>query len=87
MKTIHLMLFSGMVALAGCTDGPAKGPGGEGEGGLSVIDWANDMARASRPDTIQDKFAIVIDTDDRHAFDGVIEVARENAAAEAAAGD
>jgi len=91
MKTTCMFMLAGALLMAACThDKPGNGNGegeGEGDGKLSVVDWANEMARAEQPDTIQDKFAIVIDTDDPNAFVDVIEVAKEQAAAAAAAGD
>jgi hypothetical protein len=91
MKITSLLMIASALVIAACTD-HAKGDGGgsgggSGDGTLSVIDWANDMATRAEPDTIQDKFAIVIDTDDPAAFDDVIEVAKQQAAADAAAGD
>jgi hypothetical protein len=89
MKTTVLFMLAGALAVAACThDGkdPATDPEPNPDA-LSVVDWANEMAIATEPDTIQDKFAIVVDTDDLHAFDGVIEIAKQQAAAEAAAGD
>jgi hypothetical protein len=93
MKLHTLMMLASALVIAACTDHPKDGGdgsgsgSGSGDGTLSVIDWANDMATRSEPDTIQDKFAIVIDTDDAAAFDDVIEVAKQQAAADAAAGD
>jgi hypothetical protein len=91
MKTTCLFLLTSALLTTACThDKPDNGNGngsGDGDGKLSVVDWANDMARAEQPDTIQDKFAIVIDTDDPNAFVDVIQVAKDQAAAAAAAGD
>jgi hypothetical protein len=89
MKTLYLFMFASALAMAACThDGnePGTDPG-PGPGTLSVIEWANDMAVATEPDTVKDKLAIVVDTDDPRAFDGVIEIAKAQAAAAAAAGD
>jgi hypothetical protein len=80
MKITRLFMLAGALLLAACTD-----DGGERDDGkISVVDWATEMARASEPDTIQDKFEIVIDTEDPTAFNAVIEIAKEQAAAEAA---
>lgn len=79
MKTTRLFMIASALLIGACSD--------DGNKKLSVVEWATEMARASQPDTIQDKFAIVEDTDDPRAFDGVIEIAKEQAAAEAAAGD
>jgi len=89
MKTTVLFMLASAFAVAACThDGKDSEPEPEPDpDALSVVDWANEMAVATEPDTIQDKFAIVVDTEDLHAFDGVIEVAKQQAAAEAAAGD
>lgn len=78
MTINRLFMFAGALALAACTHDATPGK-------LSVVDWATEMARADQPDTIQDKFDIVTDTDEPTAFDGVIEIAKEQAAA--AAGD
>lgn len=80
MKITALFLLAGALALSACTSD--NGDGNDGK--LSVVDWATEMATAARPDTIQDKFAIVIDTEDRNAFNGVIELAKQQYAAEAA---
>ena len=80
MKTSLLMLASAL-AVAGCSDSPTT-PSADGK--INVVDWATEMARAERPDTIQDKFEIVVDTDDPAAFAGVIDIAKEQAAAAAA---
>jgi hypothetical protein len=85
MKITCLFMLAGALLMTACSSD--KPDSGNGDGTLSVVDWAYDMARAEQPDTIQDKFAIVIDTDDPNAFVDVIEVAKEQAAAEAAAGD
>jgi hypothetical protein len=82
MKTTRLFMLASALALSACTD-DSNGNGGK----VSVVDWATEMARADHPDTIQDKFDIVIDTDEPAAFNGVIEIAKEQAAAIAAAGD
>jgi hypothetical protein len=84
-----MFMLASVLLMTACThDKPDGGDGsGNGDGTLSVVDWAYDMARAEQPDTIQDKFAIVIDTDDPNAFANVIEVAKEQAATAAAAGD
>lgn len=87
MKTSSVIMpiaLLGALVMAACT-GDHKGDSSDGK--LSVTEWASDMARASEPDTIQDKFAIVVDTDDVHAFDDVIDVSKQQTAAEAAAGD
>jgi hypothetical protein len=84
MKRITgLCMIVSALLLSACTDDEKK----TDDGKLSVVDWATDMARYERPDTIQDKFEIVIDTEDPTAFAGVIEIAKEQSAAEAAAGD
>lgn len=92
MRGLTKLLASAFVlagAVAGCTDDGAKDPSTEepGDGRLSVIDWATEMAQAERPDTVQDKLAILDDTDDPNAFNGVIEIAKQRAAAEAAAAE
>lgn len=79
MKITRLFMLGGALLLAACTD-----DGERDDGKISVVDWATEMARAAQPDTIQDKFEIVVDTEDPTAFNGVIEIAKEQAAAEAA---
>lgn len=79
MKIIALSLLAGALALSACTD--------EGSGKIKIADWATEMVMATEPDTISDKFAIVEDTADPHAFDGVIELIKQQKAAEAAAID
>ena len=79
MTITRMLMIAGALALAACTHDVKVD-----DGKLSVVDWATEMARASEPDTIQDKFDIVVDTDDPDAFAGVIEIAKEQAAAEAA---
>lgn len=81
MKTS--MMFAGLVMLAACAHDGA----GTDSGKIAVADWATEMAQADEPDTIQDKFEIVVDTDDPAAFDGVIAIAKQQAADAAAAGD
>jgi hypothetical protein len=81
MTITRLFLIASALLIAACTD-DAEDPN---KGKISVVDWATEMARSPEPHTIQDKFAIVYDTDDRAAFEGVIEIAKEQAAAEAAA--
>jgi hypothetical protein len=80
MKITRLFILATALLIGACTDD------GEGDDGkIAVADWATEMARAEQPHTIQDKFAIVVDTDDPNAFVEVIEIAKEQAAAEAAA--
>ena len=74
---ITMLLLAGALALAACTHDVKVT-----DGKLSVVDWATEMARASEPDTIQDKFDYVVDTDDPNAFAAVIEIAKEQTAAE-----
>jgi len=80
MTITRILMLAGALALGACTHDVKVD-----DGKLSVVDWATEMARATEPDTIQDKFDIVIDTDDPNAFGGVIDIAKEQAAAEAAA--
>lgn len=81
MKITRLFMLASALLLAACADDGDK----PDDGKISVVDWATEMARREQPDTIQDKFEIVTDTDDPAAFTGVIEIAKEQAAAEAAA--
>jgi hypothetical protein len=76
------MLASTLV-LAACAHDGATTDAGK----IAVADWATEMAQADQADTIQDKFEIVVDTIDPAAFDGVIAIAKQQAAAAAAAGD
>jgi hypothetical protein len=84
MTITRLFMLAGALLLAACTD---DGGTPTDNGKISIVEWATEMARAERPDTIQDKFAIVEDTTDPNAFAGVIEIAKEQKAAEAAKGD
>ena len=83
MRNTHWFMFAISLLIAAC----ASDGNDSDTKPLSVVEWATEMAQASQPDTIQDKFDVVVDTDDPSAFDGVIEIAKEQAAAEAAAGD
>jgi hypothetical protein len=81
MKITRLFMLAGALLIAACADDEKP----VDDGKIAVTDWATEMARSEQPHTIQDKFEIVVDTDDPAAFDGVIEIAKEQAAAEAAA--
>jgi len=83
MKTTRLFILAGALVLASCTHDVTDPSNGK----LSVVDWATQLATAEQPDTIQDKFDIVTDTDDPAAFTGVVQIAKDQAAATAAAGD
>jgi len=77
--TIRILMLGTALALAACTHDVKVD-----DGKRSVVDWATEMARASQPDTIQDKFDIIADTDDPEAFGEVIEISKQQTAAEAA---
>jgi hypothetical protein len=81
MKITRLFMLAIALLLAACADDGKP----DDDGKIAVADWATEMARREQPDTIQDKFEIVTDTDDPTAFDAVIEIAKEQAAADAAA--
>jgi hypothetical protein len=83
MKTTPSLMFASMLLLAACSDDDAATDSGK----IAVADWATEMAQADYADTIQDKFEIVVDTADPAAFDGVIAIARQQAADAAALGD
>jgi hypothetical protein len=87
MKTTCLFMLASALLMTACTHDKVDPDPDPDAGKLSVVEWASDMARAEQPDTIQDKFAIVTDTDDPNAFVDVIAAAKEQAAAAAAAGD
>jgi hypothetical protein len=81
MKITSMFAIAGALALTACTH---DGKGNDGK--ISVVEWATEMATASEPDTVQDKFDVVVDTDEPDAFTAVVDIAKQQAAAESADG-
>lgn len=62
----------------GAGAGSSGSGGAGGDGRIPLVDWVDDLAEnhngdTDQPDTVEDKLAIVIDTDDPAAFDPLLQ--------------
>lgn len=80
MRRLRRTVLAAALALAACGESSEVTPGtpdaGTPANGIQLVDWVTSMTDRTtdeaEPDTVDDKPAIVIDTDDPGAFDGFV---------------